>query len=145
MTSIQKNNSRVVTHCRGEHGGRPSECARDRLPHRQRNICGATVREQTLYVRRSHMRSEPYHDELYTFRGVTKQRRHRRNGGSSCAMDERRCGHDMMSNNLVWGYFCKVTPSGCWTIEVTQAVVILDVTRLCCSTVLEWASIEIVK
>ena len=42
------------------------------------------------------MRSEPYHDELYTFRGDTRQRRHRRNGGSSCAMDERRCGHDMM-------------------------------------------------
>ena len=53
-------------------------------------------REQTLYVRRSHMRSESYHDELHTFRGDTKQRRHRRNGGSSCAMDERRCGHDMM-------------------------------------------------
>ena len=47
-------------------------------------------------MRRSHMRSEPYYDELYTFRGDTKQRRHRRNGGSSCAMDERRCGHDMM-------------------------------------------------
>ena len=42
------------------------------------------------------MRSEPYHDELHTFRGDTKQRRHRRNGGSSCAMDERRCRHDMM-------------------------------------------------
>ena len=42
------------------------------------------------------MRSEPYHDELHTFRGDTKQRRHRRNGGSSCAMDERRCGQDMM-------------------------------------------------
>ena len=42
------------------------------------------------------MRSEPYHDELHTFRGDTKQRRHRRNGGSSCAMDERRCRHDMI-------------------------------------------------
>ena len=42
------------------------------------------------------MRSEPYHDELCTFRGDTKQRRHRRNGGSSCAKDERRFGHDMM-------------------------------------------------
>ena len=42
------------------------------------------------------MRSEPYHDELHTFRGDTEQRRHRRNGGSSCAMDERRCRHDMM-------------------------------------------------
>ena len=45
------------------------------------------------------MRSEPYRDELHTFRGDTEQRRHRRNGGSSCAMDERRCGHDMMMNN----------------------------------------------
>ena len=42
------------------------------------------------------MRSERYHDELHTFRGDTKQRRHHRNGGSSCAMDERRCRHDMM-------------------------------------------------
>ena len=42
------------------------------------------------------MRSEPYHDELHTFRGDTEQRRHRRNGGSICAMDERRCRHDMM-------------------------------------------------
>ena len=40
---------------------------------------------------------EPYHDELPTFRGDTKQRRHRRNGGSNCAMDERRCRHDMMT------------------------------------------------
>ena len=42
------------------------------------------------------MPSEPYHDELHTFHGDTEQRRHRRNGGSSCAMDERRCRHDMM-------------------------------------------------
>ena len=42
------------------------------------------------------MRSEPYQDELHTFRGDTEQRRHRRNGRSSCAMDERRCRYDMM-------------------------------------------------
>ena len=54
MTSIQKNNSRVVTHCRGEHGGRPTECARDRLPPRQRNICGATVRTNTVCAAQPH-------------------------------------------------------------------------------------------
>ena len=44
-TFTQKNNSRVVTPCRGGvHGGRPTECAQDRLPPRQRNICGATER-----------------------------------------------------------------------------------------------------
>ena len=77
------------------HGGRPTECARDRLPPRQRNICGATVRTNTVCAAQP-MRSEPYHDEQHTFRGDTKQRRHRRNGGSSCAMDERCCRHDMM-------------------------------------------------
>ena len=53
------------------------------------------------------MRSEPYHDELHTFRGDTEQRRHRRNGGSSCAMDERRCRHDMMMRvTLLNDLFC---------------------------------------
>ena len=47
------------------------------------------------------MRSEPYHDELHTFWGDTEQRRHRRNGGSSCAMDERRCRHDMMKGVVI--------------------------------------------
>ena len=96
MTSIQKNNSRVVTLCRGIHGGRPAECARDRPPPRQRNICGATGRAKPVCVRRSHMRSRPHYDELPTFRGETKKRRLCKNGGSSCAMDERRCRHDMM-------------------------------------------------
>ena len=54
VTSIQKNNSRVVTHCRGEHGGRPTECARDRLPPRQRNICGTTVRTNTVCAAQPH-------------------------------------------------------------------------------------------
>ena len=54
MTSIQKNNSRVVTHCRGEHSGRPTECARDRLPSRQQNICGATVRTNTVCAAQPH-------------------------------------------------------------------------------------------
>ena len=54
ITSIQKNNSRVVTHCRGVHGGRPTECARDRLPPRQRNICGATVRTNTVCAAQPH-------------------------------------------------------------------------------------------
>ena len=55
----------------------------------------------TIIFINSHMRSEPYHDDLHTFRGDTKQRRHRRNGGSSYAMDERRCRHDMMITRLL--------------------------------------------
>ena len=35
------------------------------------------------------------------FKGDTEQRRHRRNGGSSCAMDERRCRHDMMMTSCL--------------------------------------------
>ena len=54
------------------------------------------------------MRSEPYHDELHTFWGDTKQRRHRRNRWSSCAMDERRCRHDMMIINTSLRIFAKV-------------------------------------
>ena len=28
-----------------------------------------------------------------------------------------------ISNNLVWGYFCKVTPSGCWTTSTCRRFV----------------------
>ena len=52
MTSTQRNNSRVVTHCRGVHGGQPTECARDRLPPRQRSICGATGRAKPVCAAR---------------------------------------------------------------------------------------------
>ena len=45
MTSTRKNDSRVVTHCRG---GRPTECARDRPPPQQQNICGASGRAKTV-------------------------------------------------------------------------------------------------
>ena len=79
----------VVTHCRGVHGGRPTECVRDRLPPRERNICGATVKTNTVGL----CAAQPH---AITFRGDTEQRRHRINGGSSCAMDERRCRHNMM-------------------------------------------------
>ena len=37
--------------------------------------------QQKLYVRRSHMRPEPHHDELHTFRRETEPRRHCRNEG----------------------------------------------------------------
>ena len=47
----QKKHSRVVIHCRG---GRPTECARDRLPSLQRNICGATGRAGTLCAAQPH-------------------------------------------------------------------------------------------
>ena len=43
------------THCRGVHCGRPTECARDRLPPRQRNICAATGRAKHVCVRRGHL------------------------------------------------------------------------------------------
>ena len=67
----------MVTHCRGVHGGRPTDCARNRPPPRQRNICGAIGRpKQKLYVRRGRVRSRPHYDELQTFRLVTEQRRY---------------------------------------------------------------------
>ena len=62
--------------------------------------------QQQLYVRRSHIRSEPYHDELHTFRRETERRRHCGNERWICAVAECRCRHDMMkgiSNEL-----CKV-------------------------------------
>ena len=53
--------------------------------------------EQELNVRHSHMRPEPYHDELRTFRGETEQRRHCENGGTICVVAEYRSRHDMMT------------------------------------------------
>ena len=56
--------------------------------------------ERKLYVR--HMRPEPYHDELHTFRRETERRRHCGNEGWICAVAESHCRHDMM-NGLVLG------------------------------------------
>ena len=53
-TSTQKNDSRVATRCRGVHGGHPTESARDRLPPRQRNICGATGTAKTVCAAQPH-------------------------------------------------------------------------------------------
>ena len=50
----KKNDSRVATRCRGVHGGHPTECARDRLPPRQRNICGATGTAKTVCAAQPH-------------------------------------------------------------------------------------------
>ena len=50
--------------------------------------------QQKLYVRRSHMRPEPHHDELHTFRRETEPRRHCRNEGWMS-----HCSHDMM---MIW-------------------------------------------
>ena len=52
--------------------------------------------QQKLYVRRSHMRPEPHHDELHTFRRETEPRRHCRNEGWIRAVVESHCRHDMM-------------------------------------------------
>ena len=57
--------------------------------------------QQKLYVRRSHMRPEPLHDELHTFRRETEPRRHCRNEGWIRAVAESHCRHDMM--NVVVG------------------------------------------
>ena len=51
---------------------------------------------QKLYVRRSHMRPEPHHDELHTFRRESERRRHCGNEGWIRAVVECRCRHDMM-------------------------------------------------
>ena len=61
-------------------------------------------RQQKLYVRRSHMRPEPYHAELHTFRRETERRRHCGNEGWIRAVAENHCRHDMMNtthNGLV--------------------------------------------
>ena len=52
--------------------------------------------QQKLYVRRSHMRPEPRHDELHTFRSETEPRRHCRNVGWIRAVAESHCRHDMI-------------------------------------------------
>ena len=67
------------------------------------------------------MRSEPYQDELHTFLGYIKQRRHRRNGGSSCAMDERRCGHDMMMMKSE-GYFIALYLFNMYMDDLSQSL-----------------------
>ena len=55
--------------------------------------------QQKLYVRRSHMRPEPHHDELHTFWRETEPRRHCRNEGWIRAVAESHCRHDMMTGN----------------------------------------------
>ena len=52
--------------------------------------------QQKLYVRRSHMRPEPHHDELHTLRRETERRRHCGNDGWIRAVAESHCRHDMM-------------------------------------------------
>ena len=47
--------------------------------------------QQKLYVRRSHMRPEPHHDELHTFRRETEPRRYCRNEGWIRAVAESHC------------------------------------------------------
>ena len=56
----RKNVSRVATHRRGEHAGRPTECARDRPPPRQRNTCEANGRANTLCAAQPHVISTTY-------------------------------------------------------------------------------------
>ena len=53
-TMRQKNNFRVVTHCRGVYGGWPTECARDRQPPWPQIICGATRRAKTVCAAQPH-------------------------------------------------------------------------------------------
>ena len=50
-------------------------------------------------------RGLPYHDELHTFRGDTEQRRHRRNGGSSCGWAPLQTRHD---DDYSYGFFCSI-------------------------------------
>ena len=72
MTSTQKNNSRVVTYCRGVHGGRPTECTRDRLPPWQRNICGcgaATCDLGHIMTNCRHYGERPNRDDMATLEG----------------------------------------------------------------------------
>ena len=74
--------------------GQPSPLGSGRHPSSETSV--GLPGEQKLYVRRTHMRSWPHSDEVQTFRGETEQRRYCENAGSSCALAERRCRHDMM-------------------------------------------------
>ena len=74
--------------------GHPSALGTGRHPGSETSV--GLPGEQKLYVRRSHMRSRPYHDELHTFRRVTERRRLCGNEGWICAVAECRCSHDMM-------------------------------------------------
>ena len=59
--------------------GQPSALRTGRHPGSETSV--GLPGEQKLHVRRSHMRPEPYHDELHTFRSETECRRHCGNEG----------------------------------------------------------------
>ena len=83
--------------------GQPSTFGTGRHPGSETSV--GLPGEQELYVRRSHIRSQPHYDELQTLREVTEQRRHCENGRSICAVAECRSRHDMMnvqSKPIIW-------------------------------------------
>ena len=57
--------------------------------------------EQNMYVRRSHMRPESYHDKLHKFRRETERRRHCGTEGWICAVADCRCRLDITRCNAV--------------------------------------------
>ena len=75
--------------------GQPSALETGRHPGSETSV--GLLGQQQLYVRRSHMRSEPYHDELHIFRRDTEHRRHCGNEGWIRAVAESHCRHGMMS------------------------------------------------
>ena len=50
------------------------------------------------------MRSEPYHDELHTFRRATERRRHCVNEGWICVVADCHCRHDMIVKIIDYYY-----------------------------------------
>ena len=77
--------------------GQPSALETGRHPGCETSV--GLPGEHKLYVRHSHMRPEPYHDELHTFRRETERRQHCENEGWICAVAECRCRHDMSSSS----------------------------------------------
>ena len=57
--------------------------------------------------------------ELSTFRGETEKRRHGESGGSSCAVAERSCKHNMMMISMVWLNFLTKSSRNYITLSVS--------------------------
>ena len=83
--------------------GQPSALGKGRHPGSETSAM--LPGEQNLYVLCNHMRSQPYHDELHTFRRETERRRHCGNEGWICAVAESRCRHDMVIFNLMFFHY----------------------------------------
>ena len=100
-------NSRVVTRAVAYMAdGQPSALWTGR--HSGRETSEGLPGEKKLYVRRSNMRSESYHDDRHTFRRETERSEHCGIEGWICTVTDCRCRHDMMNmQNIIFGALSK--------------------------------------